>query len=537
MTDSRTLRAITISSVALVAMLSAPAALAKPPASSTTTITIHADKPGPQINKNIYGQFSEHLGAGIYGGIWVGEDSTIPNTRGFRNDVIAALKDLHVPVVRWPGGCFGDEYHWREGIGPRAQRSVRVNHNWGGVPEPNAFGTHEFFDFVDLIGADAYVSANVGTGSPQEMADWLEYMVADQDTTLTRLRKANGRDNPWKLSFLAMGNETWGCGGNMRPEYYADIFKQYATFVRTPRGSRPMLIASGGHDDDLSWTTTLMENMHWGTHPANIRWQMDAISFHYYTIPSPTHDWEHKGPSTGFGEDQWMSTLVNTLKMDDYLGKNIAIMNKYDPQEKVGFYVDEWGTWYDPEPGREPGFLYQQNTMRDAVVAGVNFNIFHKYADRVRMANIAQTINVLQAMILTDGPKMVLTPTYHVFHMFIPFQGATSLPTNLSTPRYQYGNASVPEVSVSAARIADGDIDVALVNLDPNRAAQVSVAIAGAKPQQVSGTILTATAMDARNTFDAPDAVHPVAFDDARIVNGRLTLTLPAKSVVVLDVK
>ena len=314
MTDVRALHAITIASVASLAMLCAPTAFAKAAPSSATTITIHADKPGSVINKNIYGQFSEHLGAGIYGGIWVGEDSPIPNTRGFRNDVIAALKDLHVPVVRWPGGCFGDEYHWRNGIGPRAQRPVTVNHNWGGVPEPNSFGTHEFFDFVDQIGADAYVSANVGTGSPAEMADWLEYMVADQDTALTQLRKTNGRDKPWKLSFLAMGNETWGCGGNMTPEYYANLYKQYATFVRTPRGSRPMLIASGGHDDDVSWTTTLMQNMHWGTHPANVRWQMDAISFHYYTIPSPTHDWEHKGPSTGFGQNQWMSTLVNTTQ-------------------------------------------------------------------------------------------------------------------------------------------------------------------------------------------------------------------------------
>jgi alpha-N-arabinofuranosidase len=260
---------------------------------------------------------------------------------------------------------------------------------------------------------------------------------------------------------------------------------------------------------------------------------MDAISFHYYTIKGI--EWKDKGPAVGFGEDQWMSHIANTLKMDTFLKNNIAIMNKVDPKKRVGFYVDEWGTWYLPEPGREPGFLYQQNTMRDAVIAAANFNIFHKYADRVRMTSIAQTINVLQAMILTDGPKMVLTPTYHVFHMYIPFQDATSLPVDLKTPRYQYGKVSVPKVSVSAARVAGGDIDVALVNLDPDRPAQVSVAIAGAKPQQVSGSILTASAMDAHNTFDEPNAVHPEAFDGARIVKGRLTLTLPPKSVVVLS--
>ena len=489
-------------------------------------VTIHADKPGATINKNVYGQFSEHLGAGIYGGIWVGENSPIPNTRGIRNDVVAALKDLHVPVVRWPGGCFGDEYHWRDGIGPRAQRTVKINHNWGGVPEDNAFGTHEYFDFLDQIGADAYVSANVGTGTPQEMNDWLEYMTSDQDTTLTRLRKANGRDKPWKLAMLAIGNETWGCGGNMTPQYYADVFKQYSTFIRTKPEARPIVIASGGYDKHPEWTKTLMSSVKNG---------MDAISFHYYTVKGIR--WEDKGAAVGFGEDEWISHIANTLKMDGYLKENIAIMNKLDPKKKVGFYVDEWGTWYNPDPGSNPGFLVQQNSMRDAVIAAANFNIFHKYADRVRMTSIAQTVNVLQAMILTDGPKMVLTPTYHVFHMYIPFQGATSLPVDLKTPLYTYGKTSVPEISVSAARVANGDIDVALVNLNPDHAAQVSVAIAGAKPGQVSGTILTGGTMDAHNTFDAPDAVHPVAFDGAKIVGGRLALTLPAKSVVVLDVK
>ena len=529
MSVPKTFRATAVLSAALLAILWVPAAEAATPAQAT--ITIHADKPGATINKNVYGQFSEHLGAGIYGGFWVGENSAIPNTRGFRNDVVAALKDLHVPVIRWPGGCFGDEYHWREGVGPRDKRVVRINHNWGGVPEDNAFGTHEFFDFLDLIGADAYVSANVGTGSPAEMVDWLEYMTSDQDTTLTRLRKANGRDKPWKLSMLAIGNETWGCGGNMTPQYYADIFKQYATFIRTKPEERPIVIASGGHDSDTSWTKTLMSS----TKDGDGRFGMDAISFHYYTIKGIK--WEDKGNAVGFGEDEWMDHIANTLKMDTFLKKNIAIMNKYDPKKRVGFYVDEWGTWYLPEPGKEPGFLYQQNTIRDAVIAAANFNIFHKYADRVRMTSIAQTINVLQAMILTDGPKMVLTPTYHVFHMFIPFQGATSLPVDLKTPRYSYGKKTVPIVSVSAARVASGDIDVALVNLNPNHAVRVSVAIAGVKPGGVSGTILTGPSMDAHNTFEDPDAVHPVAFNDAQIAKGRLTVTLPAKSVVVLDVK
>ncbi|MDE2182197.1 MAG: alpha-N-arabinofuranosidase [Alphaproteobacteria bacterium] len=520
----------------LVALLSAalPAAAAPAPQPAATTLTIHADRPGAVINKDVYGQFSEHLGSGIYGGIYVGKDSPIPNTDGFRNDVIAALKDLHVPVVRWPGGCFADEYHWRDGIGPQAQRPVRVNHNWGGVPETNAFGTHEYFEFLDLIGADAYVSLNVGSGSVQEAMDWIEYMTSDQDTTLARLRKANGRDKPWKLAMLGVGNETWGCGGSMTAAYYTDLFKQYATFVRTKPEARPQVIASGDHDTTTDFTESLMKNARGG---------LDAIDFHYYTILGP--QWENKDTATGFGEAGWINMLANTLKMDGFIRQHIAIMDKYEalhrqgpgPHKKVGLYIDEWGSWYQPEPGSNPGFLVQQNTIRDAVLAAANFNIFHKYADRVRMTAIAQTVNVLQAMILTDGPKMLKTPTYWVYDMYQPFQEATSLPLDLKTGTYKYGKWSVPQVSASAARASDGSIVVGLANLDPHRPAQVSAVIAGAHEGQVKGRLLTGDTMDAHNTFENPDAVHPVAFDSARLSGNSLSVTLPPKSVVVLSLR
>jgi len=490
------------------------------------TATIHADQPGAKIDRHIYGQFAEHLGRGIYEGVWVGPKSKIPNTRGFRNDVVAALRDLHVPVVRWPGGCFADEYHWRDGIGPRAKRPVTLNTNWGGVPETNEFGTHEFLDFAELIGADAYINANLGTGSPREMAEWLQYMTSDKPTALTAERTRNGHPKPWKISYFAVGNEAWGCGGNMTPDYYVDLYKQYATFLKAPRGARPLLIASGGNDNDTSWAEALTSKVHR---------DIDAITFHYYTLPGD--HWENKGPTTGFGEDQWISTLAHTLRMDDFITQNSAVMDKYDPEKKIGFAVDEWGTWYDPEPGREPGFLYQQNTLRDAVVAALNFNVFHRHADRVHMANIAQMVNVLQAMILTRGPQMVLTPTYHVFRMFRPFQDATFLPAELQSPRYQLGSASVPAVSVSAARTATGAVVVALVNLDPNKAMPVSAALAGVTATQTSGEILTASAMDARNTFDAPNMIHPVPFTGASLAGGKLSLSLPPKSVVVLTLK
>lgn len=506
--------------MSLAAVTTANAQTGKPVAVS---VTIRADQPGAKIDRNIYGQFAEHLGRGIYEGVWVGEDSTIPNTRGYRNDVVAALKRLRVPVVRWPGGCFADEYHWREGIGPRDKRPIKVNTHWGGVEETNAFGTHEFMDFAELIGADAYVAGNVGSGSPQEMAEWVEYITSDTKSTLAELRRKNGRDKPWRLPYFGVGNETWGCGGNMRPEFFADLYRQFATFIKAPRDNTPVKIASGANGDDYKWTEVMM---------SQAARHMDAYSLHYYTFPGK---WENKGPSTGFGEDQWASTLKHALRMDELVTKHSAIMDKYDPKKRVALYVDEWGTWYDPEPGRNPGFLYQQNTLRDALVAALSLDIFHRHADRVRMTAIAQMVNVLQAMILTDKEKMILTPTYHVFEMYTPFQGATSLPAQIETPEYRHGEWTLPSVDVSAARGSDGRVHVALVNLDPHRAAAVSTKIAGVTARSATGRILTSSAMDARNTFDRPDAIQPAAFKGTR-KGDALLFDIPPKSVVVVAI-
>ncbi len=375
----------------LIAAVNAVPSVAAEP-DPRANVTIHVDQPGAIIDRHIYGQFAEHLGHGIYGGVWVGEQSAIPNERGFRKDVIAALKQLKVPVVRWPGGCFADEYHWRDGIGPRNRRPTTVNTNWGGVPESNEFGTHEFMDFVELIGADAYINGNLGTGTPREMSEWLQYLTSDQETAITAERARNGHPKPWKIAYFAVGNESWGCGGNMSVDYYIDLFRQYLTFLKTPPGARPQIIASGSHDTDTTWSDTIAAKAAEG---------VNAVSFHYYTLPGVA--WQHKGASVGFGESEWISTLAHTLVMDDFIKHNVAMLQRHDPDNKIALAVDEWGTWYDPEPGRDPGFLYQQNTLRDALVAAINLNIFHQHADRVRLANIAQMVNVLQAMILTNG--------------------------------------------------------------------------------------------------------------------------------------
>jgi len=494
-------------------------------ACAAVTVTVDATRPGPVINKNVYGQFVEHLGGGIYDGLWVGPKSRIPNTRGWRNDVVGALKELKVPLVRWPGGCVADDYHWRDGIGPREKRTVRVNASWVDVNETNAVGTHEFFDLAEQLGAETYVNGNLGSGTVREMADWIEYMTGDSQSTLARERRKNGRDKPFKVDFFAIGNESWGCGGEMKPEAYAALYRQYHTILRGGPGVRPKMIASGGHSGDPIWTDVLSREL---------KGKTMGISHHYYTVP--TAQWEPKGPALGFQEDQWMSTIRQTLLMDGHIKKNIAALDQNDPENKIGLLIDEWGTWYDPDPGTNPSFLIQQNSLRDAVVAALNFNIFHQYPERVTMTNIAQMVNVLQAMIMTQKDKMILTPTYHAFHMYRPFKDAVSLPATIAdNENYSFGKDTVPVVSVSAARAKDGKLYLALVNTHPGKATEVALNVTGQNVAGVNGRVLTAEAMDAHNTFTNPKALQPVTYE-AKAVDGKLSLRLPAKSVVVVAV-
>jgi alpha-N-arabinofuranosidase len=504
-------------SLAVLGMIAAPAFSA-----SEVSISIDAGKPGPVINKNVYGQFAEHLGTGVYGGMYVGPKSNISNTRGWRNDVVGALKQLHVPLVRWPGGCFADTYHWRDGIGPQDQRPS--NRNGDNVDEINAVGTHEFFDLIDMLGAEAYVNGNVGTGSVQEMSDWVEYMTADGGSPLARLRAQNGHAKPFKVAYFGIGNELWGCGGNVKPEYYANLYRMHENFLRAPDQSRPKMIASGGSGFDTSWTDVLSKELKGHT---------VGISVHQYTIPGGS--WEVKGEALGFKEDEWISTLANTLKMDQLVNDHVAVLDKNDPDKKIGLMVDEWGTWYDERGARSA--LYQQNSLRDALVAGLNFNIFHAHAERVPLTTIAQVVNVLQAMILTDKEKMVLTPTYYAFQMYVPFQDAKSLPLAIKdNTSYTLGEVTIPGVSASAARAKDGKVYLALVNTDPSKAVEVAVNVAGTKVKGAAGKVLTSDTIDAHNTFQNPQTIKPAAFS-ARAAGGKLSIKVPAKAVMVVSLE
>jgi alpha-N-arabinofuranosidase len=522
-------RGLVLLGLALIVASPTVAAMAE----DTVQLSVDASKAGAKIDRNIFGQFAEHLGSGIYGGLWVGPDSTIPNTRGIRNDVVAALRALKVPNVRWPGGCFADEYHWQKGVGRRA---VTLNPNWGGVTEPNSFGTHEFMDFLDQIGSEAYLSINVGSGTPREAAEWLEYMTAAQPTTLAQERAANGRGAPWRVAYLGIGNESWDCGGNMTPDYYLSQLKIYARFVRNynpaqqqdPHRMLKVAVGPGGDGPRWTeWTETIMKA--WQGHSWS--WDIDGLSMHNYTVVR----WPPAYKSVGFGETEYAEILKATLEMDRLIATHSAIMDKYDPQKKIALVVDEWGSWYAPRPGSNPGFLVQQNSQRDAILAALNLNIFARHADRVRMANIAQMVNVLQAMVLTDEEKMLLTPTYHVFRMYLPFQDATFVPVRFDAGTYTHGSVTLPRLDAIAAKDTSGKLWLAVANLDPNRPVTVEASLAGLEPKSAAGETLTAPRVDSVNTFEAPDAVAPKPVS-AKVHGGTVALTLEPKSVTVVSV-
>lgn len=490
-------------------------------------LIINADQGTQTIDPHIYGHFAEHLGRCIYEGFWVGEDSDIPNTRGIRNDVVEALRALNIPNLRWPGGCFADEYHWVDGIGSRENRKQMVNTHWGNVVENNHFGTHEFLDLCEMLGTEAYICGNVGSGSVQEMADWVEYITHPGGSKMANLRKQNGREEPWKLPFFGVGNESWGCGGNMLPEYYAHEYRRYQTFVRQYGEHQIYKIACGSNEGDYNWTDVLMKMA--GGH-------MNGLSLHYYTIPG---NWSKKGSATQFDEAEYHLTLAKCLKMDDLIARHSTIMDKHDPEKRVGMIVDEWGTWFDVEPETNPGFLYQQNTQRDALVAGLTFHIFHSHADRVKMANIAQTVNVLQAMLLTDGAQMIKTPTYHVFEMYKVHQGATLAPTHLSSEQYASGDSEIPAISASASRDGEGRLNLSLCHTQPGQNATIEIEVRGMQTANVSGRVLVGDAINARNTFEAPQAVEPRALttDEWQLDGQTLRVTLPGASVAILSLE
>jgi alpha-N-arabinofuranosidase len=480
---------------------------------------------GPVISREIYGHFVEHVGRGVYGGVFVGRDAGIPNLRGIRRDVVEALRRIRVPVLRWPGGCFADEYHWRDGVGPRDERPPTLNGASGGTTESNRFGTHEFLDLCEQIGAEAYLAANVGSGSVRELREWVEYLTHDGDGRMALLRRQNGREAPWRVRFFGIGNEPWGCGGHMRPEHYADVFRRFQTFVHGLSGNEVEKVAAGASAEDYNWTEVLMREA------APL---MSGLSLHYYVVPG---DWRHKGSATRFDEAEWFGTMRKAAHADQVIGLHAAIMDRHDPQRRVSLVVDEWGTWHDVEPGTPPSFLYQQNTLRDALVAGLLLNTFNRQAARVRMANLAQMVNVLQALLLTDDRMMVLTPTYHVFDMYQVHQDAVLLPVDLRGPDYWYGDERIPALDASASRDGAGRIHVSVCNVDPRNPVRLRGVVQGSRVGDVHGRVLTALSMAEHNTFTEPHRLEATALESVETTEDGFAVTLPAKSVVILELE
>lgn len=490
----------------------------------SVSIRVYPERGEQKISKHIYGHFAEHLGTCIYGGLWVGEDSPIANEKGYRKDVLEAIKKLQIPNLRWPGGCFADEYHWMDGIGPKDKRPKMVNNNWGGTIEDNSFGTHEFLNLCEILECEPYISGNVGSGTVEELAKWVEYMTSDGDSPMANLRRENGRDKAWKVKFLGVGNESWGCGGDMTADYYSDVYRRYAVYCRNYDDNKLFKIACGASDYDYNWTETLMNK---------VGRRMHGLSLHYYTVTG----WSgSKGSATQFTPDDYYWIVGKALEIEEVLQKHMAIMDKYDKGKNIGLMVDEWGTWFDVEPGTNPGHLFQQNTMRDAFVAALSLNIFNKYPDRIQMANIAQMVNVLQSMVLTKEDKMLLTPTYHIFEMYKVHQEATHLPLDIISETKNIRDRNVAMVNASASQ-KDGKINISLANIDLDKAQDLTIDLSSISAKKVSGRILTSKNITDHNTFENPNIIQPQEFKDAKVVNGKLQVKLPAKSIVVLTVE
>ncbi|TDG35361.1 alpha-N-arabinofuranosidase [Pedobacter changchengzhani] len=478
------------------------------------------------ISRHIYGQFSEHLGRSIYGGFVVGDDVNVPKQNRIRLDVVDALKKIKIPNLRWPGGCFADEYHWRDAIGPLKDRLKMINTNWGNVTEDNSFGTHEFLDLCSMLNCEPYIAGNVGSGTVQEMSNWIEYLNLDGESSMTEMRKQNGRDKPWNVTFWGVGNESWGCGGDMTAQFYSDQYKRYAVYARDYPGAKLKKIATGPTDDDYNWTQTLMKNV--GT-------KMWGLSLHHYSLPKGS--WGDKGSATNFDEKLYFNTLKSGLFMDELITKHSAIMDKYDPKRNVALVVDEWGVWTNVEPGTNPGFLYQQNSMRDALLAASTLNIFNNHCERVKMANLAQTVNVLQALVLTDKEKMLLTPTYYVFDLYKVHQDAQYLPLKLTSPDYVFGTAKLPAINASASKDKNGVTHISLVNIDPLKKIIAKIDMGNANLKFQNGQILTSEKFTDINTFEKPYKIKNVVFKNVKISGTQLAVALPPLSVVMIELK
>ncbi len=498
----------------------------------SATIEVLLTEPIARIDPNVYGHFAEHLGTCIYGGFCPGDGSGVGLTGGLREDVVAVLRRVAPPNLRWPGGCFADDYHWQDGIGPAGERPRRINIHWGEVVETNAFGTHEFIELCRALGAEPYICGNVGSGTPRELRDWVEYCNWPGGTGWSDLRAAHGAPAPFGVRYWGVGNESWGCGGHFSPEEYAAEYRRFATYLRDFGGAELSLIACGPNGNDLDWTrrffTALREG--WG------RTRIHGYGAHYYTGNRDAG----AGTATDYTDDQWYQLLLKAQGMEALVVQQRALMDAFDPERRIGLIVDEWGAWHPPTPGRPPRFLWQQNTLRDALVAALTLDGFNRHADKVVGANIAQTVNVLQALILTEGDRLLTTPTYHVYDLYRPHQGARAVRALFAAPEvaFTHDGAERRLFGLAGSASTRGDtLTLTVVNPRIGEPIEATIHLRGdATAREVTETVLTHPDIRAHNTFDAPDAVTLSAPRPLAVAGRSFTHQFAPQSVTRLEV-
>jgi alpha-L-arabinofuranosidase len=496
-----------------------------PKTASAVTVNVLLDEPIGTINPNVQGHFIEHLGACVYGGCWVGQKSSIKNYKGIRLDVIEALRAIKPPVLRWPGGCFADDYHWKDGIGPKHQRPKTVNLHWGDCVETNEFGTHEFMDLCQVIGAKPYLAGNLGSGSPTELRKWIEYCNYPSGTSLSDQRIENGAPKPFGVEYWGVGNENWGCGGNMSAADYAAEYRRFANYVRAWGGTEPELVACGPLGNDLNWTRSFFEKLYEKGPRDCIR--INGFAAHHYCF----NRGETGAHALDFDKYGWYSLLTDAQKMEPLIVQQRELMDEYDPIRKIGLIVDEWGSWHRATDGAAE--LWQQNCIRDAMLAALTLDIFNRHADKIQMANIAQTINVLQALILTDGDKLIKTPTYHVYDMYKDHQGGESVRLEIDcNPIHE-----LQQVSGSAS-VKDSRLSITLTNLSLDSGVEVRLSLPDLTLYQ-AGELYELSypqgKVTAHNNFEEPEAVYMVFKEPVEITPEGACFELAPASIVRLS--
>ncbi len=518
-------------------------------------IEVLLDEPIGTIAPEIYGHFTEHLGTVIYDGIFVGENSKIPNQQGLRSALIDKMRAIHAPVVRWPGGCFADSYDWRDGIGPRSNRPRHANfwtddypkalqtQNIPQVYEPNTFGTSDFVRFCKLCGAEPYIAANVRSLTPLDFDHWVEYCNSPRGTTtLAETRASDGSAEPFDVRYWGVGNESWGCGGNFDPEDYAIEFKRYTTWVPT-FGAPLRFVASGPNSDEQAWTRGFFNKLCHGE-PSPDMHGVWGLSIHHYAwnlSRGKTQEWDAgKGDALKFDPIDWYELARETDRMEGIINDHWTALGEFDIDRKVKLVVDEYGPWYRPGTENSPEqLLGQQITVRDAVMTAISLDTFNRNADKVGMAACAQLVNNLNALFFTHGDQFTTTPNFNVFEMYAAHQGGTALRSEFSSPEVRYDRDGKPTSFwglKGSASLKGKTLTLTAVNPDVSQPREAEITLRGGNAASAKAWVVGDSDIHAHNVLGQPERVK-TRTAEVSIRSNSLNFTFPVASVVKIEVE